>query len=82
MRFKLSVQKGEKNMFTDDNEKKIVSNEDSEKRTYTVQEIAAILQIGRSKAYQLCNDGLFSIIRIGKTVRISKASFDEWFKNH
>ena len=51
---------------------------DTEKRTYTVYEIAAILNIGRTSAYQLVKEEHFKIIRIGNTIRISKKSFDEW----
>ena len=50
----------------------------SEKRTYSVQEIAAILQISRSMAYNLCKQSLFKTVKVGKYVRVSKPSFDEW----
>ena len=50
----------------------------SGKRTYTVGEIAEILDIGRTSAYKLIHSGSFQIIRIGTAIRISKASFDEW----
>lgn len=68
-------------MTTDNNEKKALPKGAPEKRTYTVSEISFILQIGKSKAYELCNQGLFRTIKIGRAVRISKASFDEWFNN-
>lgn len=55
------------------------------KRTYSVDEIRTILNIGRNigrrKAYELCNSGEFKIVRIGRTIRISKLSFDEWLDN-
>lgn len=50
----------------------------SEKRTYSVQEIADILQISRSMAYNLCQQSLFKTVKVGKYIRISKPSFDEW----
>ncbi len=50
----------------------------SEKRTYSVQEIADILQISRSMAYNLCRQSLFKTVKVGKYVRISKPSFDDW----
>lgn len=50
----------------------------SEKRTYSVQEIADILQISRSMAYSLCKQSLFKTVKVGKYVRVSKPSFDEW----
>ena len=51
------------------------------KRTYSVDEIRTILNIGRRKAYELCNSGEFKIVRIGRTIRISKLSFDKWLEN-
>ena len=49
------------------------------KRTYTVPEIAVLLRISKSKAYELCKHDYFKTICIGRSVRISKASFDKWF---
>ena len=43
-------------------------------RTYTVNDIAAILGIGRASAYKLTNSGLF------KTIRISRKAFEDWLK--
>ena len=56
-------------------EKKLPSN-----RTYTVNDIAAILGIGRATAYKLANSGAFKTIRIGNMLRISKKSFEDWLK--
>ncbi len=49
------------------------------KRAYTVEEIAAILGIGKKAAYNLVREKPFKVVRIGTTIRISKASFDQWF---
>lgn len=49
-----------------------------ENRTYTVDDIAKMLNIGRTSAYNLTKEGDFKIIRIGNAIRISKKSFDEW----
>ena len=51
---------------------------DNVKRTYTVNEIASILNIGRTSAYKLVNKGYFHVVRIGNSIRISKISFDMW----
>ena len=48
---------------------------------YTVEEIAAILHIGRSSAYTLVKKGYFKSVRIGTAIRISRKSFDEWLDN-
>lgn len=49
-----------------------------DKRTYTVLEIAKILNIGKNKAYTLIKDANFKVVRIGNSIRISKKSFDDW----
>lgn len=50
----------------------------TEKRTYTVEEIAVLLNIGKAAAYDLVKSGCFRIVKIGKAIRISKKSFDLW----
>lgn len=49
-----------------------------ENRTYTVDDIAKMLNIGRTTAYNLTKERHFKVIRIGNAIRISKKSFDEW----
>ena len=49
-------------------------------RTYTVNDIAAILGIGRATAYKLANSGTFKTIRIDNMIRISRKSFEDWLK--
>lgn len=49
-----------------------------QQRTYTVEDIAAILDISRSSAYNLVKEGHFNTVRIGNAIRISKKSFDDW----
>ncbi len=50
----------------------------SDKRVYRVEEIAAILGISTSSAYELVKKGYFKTVRIGTAIRISKKSFDAW----
>lgn len=52
--------------------------ERSEKRTYTVEEIQNILGISKSTAYALVKNNEFKSINVGRHIRISKKSFDEW----
>ena len=49
-------------------------------RTYTVNDIAVILGIGRASAYKLANSGAFKTIRIGNMIRISRKSFKDCLK--
>ena len=53
-----------------------------DRRTYRVEEIATILDIGRSSAYELVKQGYFKTVKIGSAIRISKKSFDEWLESH
>lgn len=71
--FQNHISKGDSFMST--NEK-----ETPQSRTYTVNDIAAILRIGRASAYKLANSGLFKTIRIGNMIRISRKSFEDWLK--
>uniref|UniRef100_UPI00403F09FF helix-turn-helix domain-containing protein n=1 Tax=Candidatus Enterococcus willemsii TaxID=1857215 RepID=UPI00403F09FF len=49
-----------------------------DKKTYTVDEIAMILKISNKAAYSLIKKKKFHSIRVGRLIRISKSSFDEW----
>jgi len=52
------------------------------KRTYSVAEIQEILGVCRRKAYELCNSDAFKVIRVGRTLRVSKSSFDYWLDHY
>ena len=45
------------------------------------EQIAAMLNIGRTTAYQLVKKEQFKIVRIGNAIRVSKKSFDEWLES-
>ena len=49
-----------------------------EKKTYRVEDIQIILDIGRGTAYKLLEQNEFRWFKIGGIYRISKESFDEW----
>ncbi len=53
-----------------------------DRRTYSVAEIKDILGISRRKAYDLCNSNCFKVIHVGRSIRVSKASFDYWLDNY
>lgn len=48
------------------------------KMTYTVMEIAEMLGIGRTSAYNLVKENHFKVVKIGASIRVSKKSFDDW----
>ena len=52
-----------------------------EKMLLNVEEMAQVLGIGRSKAYELVHSAGFPMIRIGRTMRIPKAQLEIWIKN-
>ena len=49
-----------------------------EKTTYTVDEIAAQLNISKKSAYALVKSGQFHSVKAGRMIRVSKISFDKW----
>ena len=57
-----------------------VQPSNGKKRTYSVKEIQSILEISRPAAYNLVNSGQFHIVKIGKQIRVSVKSFDEWLE--
>lgn len=55
-----------------------VKDHTPELRAYKVEDIAEMLNIGRTSAYALVKEGHFKVVRVGNAIRISKKSFDEW----
>ena len=49
-----------------------------ERRTYTVLDVAQLLGISRSAAYELVKEQVFKSVRVGTSIRVSKKSFDKW----
>ena len=53
---------------------------ESNKRVYNIKEIASILNVSERHAYNFCNSTAeFEVIKIGKSIRVKKDSFDKWF---
>jgi len=60
---------------------KIANQNNETKETYSINEIAQILDISNKTAYSLVQENLFRHVRIGRIIRISKKSFDQWLNN-
>ena len=50
----------------------------TERQAYKVEEVAKILGLGRTAAYELMKNPPFRVIRVGGTILIPKASFKKW----
>ena len=60
----------------------IMQQPSSQRRVYTVKELAEILGISKNAAYDLVkSENGFVTVRIGKTIRVPIESFDEWLNN-
>lgn len=60
----------------------ILQEQAVDKKTYSVPEVAQILSISTRSAYYLCSyTHEFRVLRFGRTVRIHKESFDQWFSS-
>lgn len=62
------------------NDIKIINKDEAinQPRTYRVEDIAEILEIGRTSAYSLIKEEKFKFVRIGNAIRVSRKSFDAW----
>jgi len=53
-----------------------------DKKTYNASEIAAILGISKSKAYDLLHREDFPTLHIGKRLMVVRTKFDVWLEEH
>lgn len=49
-----------------------------DRRYYTVQEVAKMLPIGKTRIYQLLAEGAIPSIRLGRKFIVPMKRFDEW----
>ncbi len=45
-----------------------------------VPEVAEVLRIARSRAYELVADGKIPSVRIGRSVRVSRRELEKWLE--
>lgn len=45
-----------------------------------VREVAEVLRIARSRAYELVGSGEIPSVRIGRSVRVSREELDRWLE--
>ena len=45
-----------------------------------VPEVAEVLRIARSRAYELVSEGEIPSVRIGRSVRVSRKELDRWLE--
>lgn len=50
-------------------------------KTYTIEELQKVLQVGRNKAYELVRTGKIKSVRVGKQIRIPEKYLDEFLTN-
>ena len=63
------------------NSKVLYEKQAIENKTYTVDEIAKLLSISTKTAYTLVKTGRFHYVKLGRSIRVSKESFDRWMEN-
>ena len=47
-----------------------------ESKTFTVEEAAKVLGIGRQKAYELAREGKLPVLRLGKRILVPRIALD------
>ena len=45
---------------------------------YRAEEVSRLLNIGRSKAYELMASGELPVVRIGRSIRVPAKALDDW----
>ena len=50
-------------------------------RLMTIQEVAEILRVPRSRAYALAREGLIPSVRLGRQVRVDQEALRKWVKD-
>ena len=53
-----------------------------EKLLLTVNDVASVLSLGRTRAYQLVHSGELPIIRVGRSIRVSAQALKDWTEAH
>ncbi|MEW6635867.1 MAG: helix-turn-helix domain-containing protein [Actinomycetota bacterium] len=53
---------------------------DEEHEYLKVPEVAEVLRIARSRAYELVADGEIPAVKIGRSVRVSRKELDRWLE--
>ncbi len=56
--------------------KKVRKPTNAASRTYTIKEVAAILNVGLNEAYAAARRGELPIVKIGRSIRVLKPAFD------
>ncbi len=54
------------------------NHDDRPREILTVAEVAELLRLGRTSAYELCQQPDFPALRIGRGIRIPRAALDRW----
>jgi excisionase family DNA binding protein len=53
---------------------------DTEQEFLKVPEVAKILRIARSRAYELCANGTIPAIKIGRSLRVSRKALERYLE--
>ena len=55
---------------------------DENLETLTVPQLAEALKIHERRAYLLCSQGVFPIVKLGRSVRIRKVALAKWLEEN
>lgn len=59
-----------------------MDNEGTAKAMYTVNDLARILNCGKTKAWEIVNSEQIRTVRVGRLVRISPEDLSEFIRKH
>ncbi len=61
---------------------KLISSKEELPLFMTVQDVAIVMRINKTKAYELAKSEGFPSMRLGKRIIVPKESFLEWVENY
>ena len=64
-----------------DEKVRLLNGECDEKKSYSVEEVAKILETTRQSVYKLIKQNCFKAVKTNNGYRIVKQSFDMWLDN-
>jgi excisionase family DNA binding protein len=48
----------------------------------SVKDLMTLTGLGRTKCYEMVAEGEFEAIKVGRAIRVSKASYEEWCRRN
>jgi excisionase family DNA binding protein len=62
--------------------RRLVMTQKLEREWMSIKELMLITGLGRTKCYNLVASGELEALKVGRSIRVSRASYEEWTRRH